>query len=82
MTKSILLVQVIALLALACSMVCAEVRNGDGKNKVPIDDVDVEVAKERWMEEDWGDTDLLQHPIDEGPRRVRRRSPLWRVECV
>lgn len=32
---------------------------------------DVDEAKERWMElEDWGDDDMMQHPIDEGPRRV------------
>ncbi|KAF7490293.1 hypothetical protein SSS_02918 [Sarcoptes scabiei] len=34
---------------------------------------DVDEAKERWMElEDWGDDDMMQHPIDEGPRRTHR----------
>lgn len=35
-----------------------------------VHDKDLKDAKERWIqEEDWGD-DMMQHPIDEGPRRV------------
>lgn len=39
-------------------------------NQFELHDKDIQDAKERWIqEEDWGD-DMMQHPIDEGPRRV------------
>ena len=56
------------------TLVCAEVSTTNEQNKpIPILDKDVEDAKERWipnMDENDEDEDIMQHPIDEGPRRV------------
>lgn len=54
-------------------LIKAEISDSNNQNKpqFKVLDKDVEDAKERWMElEDWGDDDMMQHPIDEGPRRV------------
>lgn len=66
------------------TLVHAEIDDGRKLNKkVKILDKDVEDAKERWItnEEDWGDDDMVQHPIDEGPRRVSTTTTKW-LTCV
>ena len=55
-------------------MINAEISDSGAQQNKPEFKVlgkDLEEAKERWMElEDWGDDDMMQHPIDEGLRRV------------
>ena len=53
-------------------LVVAEISNNHGQNKPLHTDKDLKDAKERWIQNDdevWDD-DMMQHPIDEGPRRV------------
>lgn len=54
-------------------LVCAEISTHQDQNKVEIHTgKDLKDAKERWIQndEDLWDDDMMQHPIDEGPRRV------------
>lgn len=59
-------------------LVCAEISTHQDQNKVEIHTgKDLKDAKERWIQndEDLWDDDMMQHPIDEGPRRVS--APTW-----
>ena len=55
-------------------MINAEISDSGAQQNKPefkVLEKDLEEVKERWMElEDWGDDDMMQHPIDEGLRRV------------
>lgn len=66
-----ILVSVLAFF-LFSGLVSAEIADSKDQNKpFKVLEKDVEDAKERWIQnEDWGDDDMMQHPIDEGPRRV------------
>lgn len=63
------------LFAVAASIhwVSAEISNHQDQNKAEYHtDKDLKDAKERWIinEDEMWDDDMMQHPIDEGPRRV------------
>lgn len=54
-------------------LVSAEISTHQDQNKPEFHtDKDLKDAKERWIvnEDDIWDDDMMQHPIDEGPRRV------------
>ena len=59
-------------------LVSAEISSHQDLNKVEArTDKDLKDAKERWIpneDEDIWDDDMMQHPIDEGPRRVSALS--------
>lgn len=54
-------------------LVSAEISTHQDQNKAEFHtDKDLKDAKERWIvnEDDIWDDDMMQHPIDEGPRRA------------
>lgn len=68
------------LVCLSLVLIEAEIRTDSGQQNKPsfkVLDKDLEDAKERWIpnveEDDWDEDDMMQHPIDEGPRRVSHR---------
>ena len=64
----------VALFVTSFVMINAEISDSGSQQNKPefkVLEKDLEEVKERWMElEDWGDDDMMQHPIDEGLRRV------------
>lgn len=71
------LVTLVYLFTVATSvhLVSAEISTHQDQNKPEYHtDKDLKDAKERWIvnEDEMWDDDMMQHPIDEGPRRVHR----------
>jgi len=67
----------LALFALYMSVLlvsCEIAKNQEHNKNFQVLDKDVKDAKERWIQndEDLWDDDMMQHPIDEGPRRTNR----------
>ncbi|KAH9423123.1 uncharacterized protein LOC113793207 [Dermatophagoides pteronyssinus] len=66
----------VALFVTSFVMINAEISDSGAQQNKPefkVLEKDLEEVKERWMElEDWGDDDMMQHPIDEGLRRTHR----------
>lgn len=65
--------QTIVIFLLMVVMANAEISGTQNQNNAfQVLDDDLKDAKERWIQNDddiWDD-DMMQHPIDEGPRRV------------